>query len=191
MVDQAREELTRLVEALGAYAERGVPIVGIEPSCLLTLRDELPVVVPAGAGAVDAIARQAVLLEELIARDSRRGALALPLRDTGPREAFVHGHCHQKALGAMPDVVAALRLVPGLAVHTIESSCCGMAGGFGYEAEHYEISMRMAERSLLPAVRRAPADALIVADGTSCRHQIADGADRTAVHVARVLEAAL
>jgi Fe-S oxidoreductase len=91
----------------------------------------------------------------------------------------------------MPDVVAALRLVPGLAVHPIESSCCGMAGGFGYEAEHYEISMRMAERSLLPAVRRAPADALIVADGTSCRHQIADGAGRDAVHVARVLEAAL
>ncbi|HEX8107855.1 MAG TPA: hypothetical protein VF516_08990, partial [Kofleriaceae bacterium] len=82
-------------------------------------------------------------------------------------------------------------LVPGLTVHTIESSCCGMAGGFGYEAEHYEISMRMAERSLLPAVRRAPADALIVADGTSCRHQIADGAGRAAVHVARVLEAAL
>jgi FAD/FMN-containing dehydrogenase/Fe-S oxidoreductase len=191
LVDQAREELTRLVEALGGYAERGVPIVGIEPSCLLTLRDELPVVVPAGAGAVDAIARQAVLLEELIARDSRRGALALPLQGAGPREAYIHGHCHQKALGAMPDVVAALQLVPGLTVHTIESSCCGMAGGFGYEAEHYEISMRMAERSLLPAVRRAPADALIVADGTSCRHQIADGAGRAAVHVARVLEAAL
>jgi Fe-S oxidoreductase len=132
-----------------------------------------------------------VLLEELIAADSRRGALALPLRDAGPREAFIHGHCHQKALGAMPDVVAALRLVPGLTVHTIESSCCGMAGGFGYEAEHYEISMRMAERNLLPAVRRAPPDALIVADGTSCRHQIADGAGRAAVHVARVLEAAL
>jgi Fe-S oxidoreductase len=191
MVDQAREELTRLVEALGPLAERGVPIVGIEPSCLLTLRDELPVVVPDSAGAVAAVARQAVLLEELVAGDTRRGALALALRDTGPREAFVHGHCHQKALGAMPDVVAALRLVPGLTVHAIESSCCGMAGGFGYEAEHHEISMRMAERSLLPAVRRAPPDALIVADGTSCRHQIADGAGRDAVHVARVLEAAL
>ncbi|HEX3759395.1 MAG TPA: FAD-linked oxidase C-terminal domain-containing protein [Kofleriaceae bacterium] len=191
MVDQAREELTRLVEALGGHAARGVPIVGIEPSCLLTLRDELPVVVRRDAGPVAAIAEHAVLLEELLARDSRRGALALPLRDAGPREAFIHGHCHQKAMGAMPDVVAALRLVPGLTVKMIESSCCGMAGGFGYEAEHYEISMRMAERSLLPAVRRAPADALIVADGTSCRHQIADGAGRDAVHVARVLEAAL
>ena len=197
LVDQAREELTRLVEALGPLAERGVPIVGIEPSCLLTLRDELPVVVAGVSGggvdaaAVAAIARQAVLLEELVAGEHRRGALALALRDAGPRQAFVHGHCHQKALGAMPDVVAALRLVPGLAVQVIESSCCGMAGGFGYEAEHHEISMRMAERSLLPAVRAAPPGALIVADGTSCRHQIADGAGRSAVHVARVLESAL
>jgi Fe-S oxidoreductase len=189
LVDEARVELTRLVAALGPHAERGVPIVGIEPSCLLTLRDELAVVV--GGGAVPAIVRQAVLLQELLAAEHRRGTLALPLRDTGRREALVHGHCHQKAMGTMPDVVAALGLVPGLSVRVIESSCCGMAGAFGYEAEHYEISMRMAERNLLPAVRRAPADALIVADGTSCRHQIADGADRTAVHVARVLESAL
>ena len=189
LVDEARVELTRLVEALGPHAERGAPIVGIEPSCLLTLRDELAVVVDAPA--VPAIARQAVVLEELLAAEHRRGALALPLRDLGPRDAFLHGHCHQKALGAMPDVVAALKLVPGLAVHVIESSCCGMAGSFGYEAEHHDISMRMAERSLLPAVRAAPAGALIVADGTSCRHQIADGAARSAVHVARVLDSAL
>ncbi|TMQ03397.1 MAG: FAD-binding protein [Deltaproteobacteria bacterium] len=189
LVDEARVELERLVEALGPHAARGVPIVGIEPSCLLTLRDELEVVVKADA--VAAIARQAVLLEELLAGEHRRGTLALPLRDTGPRAAFLHGHCHQKALGAMPDVIAALRLVPGLTVSVIESSCCGMAGSFGYEAEHHDISMRMAERSLLPAVRAAPAGALIVADGTSCRHQIADGAGRSAVHVARVLESAL
>jgi Fe-S oxidoreductase len=106
-------------------------------------------------------------------------------------QAYLHGHCHQKALGAMPDVVAALRLVPGLSLHVIESSCCGMAGAFGYERDHYEISMKMANRSLLPAVRSAPPDALIVADGTSCRHQIADGAGRPAIHVARVLDAAL
>jgi len=119
------------------------------------------------------------------------GIYGYPLRDLGPRTAFLHGHCHQKALGAMPDVVTALKLVPGLAVNVIESSCCGMAGSFGYEAAHHDISLRMAERSLLPAVRAAPPDALIVADGTSCRHQIADGAGRDAVHVARVLEAAL
>ena len=189
LVDEARVELARLVAALGPHAERGVPIVGIEPSCLLTLRDELAVVVRDAA--VPAIARSAVLLEELLVAEHRRGALALALRGGEAREVYLHGHCHQKALGAMPDVVAALALVPGLAVRTIESSCCGMAGAFGYEAEHHDISMRMAERSLLPAVRGAPAGALIVADGTSCRHQIADGAGRAAVHVARVLEAAL
>jgi Fe-S oxidoreductase len=189
LVDEARAELTRLVEALAPHAAAGTPIVGIEPSCLLTLRDELPVVVKHEA--VPAIAQHAVLLEELLVAEHKRGTLALPLRDQGPVQAYLHGHCHQKALGAMPDVVAALRLVPGLSLHVIESSCCGMAGAFGYERDHYEISMKMANRSLLPAVRSAPPDALIVADGTSCRHQIADGAGRPAIHVARVLDAAL
>jgi Fe-S oxidoreductase len=99
---------------------------------------------------------------------------------------LVHGHCHQKAFGAVAPVLEVLRLIPGAAPQLIDSSCCGMAGSFGYEAEHQEVSMRMAELSLLPAVRAAP-DALIVADGTSCRHQIADGAGRRAVHVSRVL----
>ena len=98
----------------------------------------------------------------------------------------MHGHCHQKAFDAVSPVLEVLRLIPGARPELIESSCCGMAGSFGYEAEHYDISMQMAELSLLPAVRAAP-DALIVADGTSCRHQIADGAGRAALHVARVL----
>ena len=205
LVDEAREELTRLVAALGTHAERGVPIVGIEPSCLLTLRDELPVVLPAAqpaapsaarstalnGGAIKAIVRRSMLFEEFLAAESRSGTLRLPLRDDGKRQAYLHGHCHQKAMGTMPDVVTALQLVPGLSVNTIESSCCGMAGSFGYEVNHYEVSMRMAERSLLPAVRSAAPEALIVADGTSCRQQIWDGAKRSAVHVARVLAAAL
>jgi Fe-S oxidoreductase/FAD/FMN-containing dehydrogenase len=189
LVDQARAELSRLVAALGPHAQRGVAIVGIEPSCLLTLRDELPVVVKSDA--VAAITKQSLLLEEFLAFESRSGSLKLPFRENGKREVFLHGHCHQKALGTMPDVVAALQLVPGLSVRQIESSCCGMAGAFGYEKEHYDVSMRMAGRTLLPAVRGAPPEALIVADGTSCRHQIEDGAGRTAVHVARVLESAL
>jgi Fe-S oxidoreductase len=189
LVDEARAELSRLVAALAAPARRGIHIVGIEPSCLLTLRDELCVVVK-GEDA-RAVAKQSLLFEEFLAGESRRGTLALPLRQNGKQEAHLHGHCHQKALGTMPDVIAALQLVPGLTVKPIDSSCCGMAGAFGYEAEHYDVSMRMAERSLLPAVRSAPAEALIVADGTSCRHQIADGARRSAVHVARVLESAL
>ncbi len=189
LVDPAREELTRLVSALGPRAASGAPIVGIEPSCLLTLRDELSVVVEEGAA--DAVARKAVLLEELLAAEARRGDLKAPFRADGERKALLHGHCHQKALGTMPDVVTALQLVPGLSLQVIDSGCCGMAGAFGYEAEHYDVSMRMAERTLLPAVRNAPADALIVADGTSCRHQISDGAGRQAIHVARVLESSL
>jgi Fe-S oxidoreductase len=189
LVEPAREEMLRLLAALGSYAERGALIVGIEPSCLLTLRDELLVVVKGDAAR--SVAKQSLLLEELLAAETRRGNLRLTFRDDGKREAYLHGHCHQKALGTMPDVVAVLQLVPGLSVKVIESSCCGLAGAFGYEANHYDVSMRMAERNLLPAVRSAPPDALIVADGTSCRHQIDDGANRKAVHVARVLESAL
>ena len=189
LVDEAREELIRVREALGPLARREVPIIGLEPSCLLTFRDELGVVL--SGDAVGALARMSMLLEEFLAGEARRGSLRLPLKSNGQREAYLHGHCHQKAMGTMPDVVATLTLVPGLAVKLIESSCCGMAGAFGYEADHYEISMRMAERSLLPAVRGAPKEALIIADGTSCRHQIEGGAQRRAVHVASVLASAL
>src|SRR5262249_48103959 len=129
--------------------------------------------------------------EEFLAREKKAGRLTLPLKSLPQKTAFLHGHCHQKAFGAMSAVQEALALVPDLTVNLIESSCCGMAGSFGYEAEHYETSIAMAELSLMPAVRKAPADALIVADGPSCRHQIADGASRQAVHVAEVLMAAL
>jgi Fe-S oxidoreductase len=133
----------------------------------------------------------AFLFEEFLAREQAAGRLKLALKPLPQKKALLHGHCHQKAFAAMPAVEQALRLVPGLAVETVESSCCGMAGAFGYEAAHYEVSMKMAELSLLPRVRRAGGDELIVADGTSCRHQIHDGAGREALHVARVLEQAL
>ena len=164
-------------------------MVGIEPSCILTFRDELGVVVK-GDGA-KSVARRSLLLEEFLAAEARRGDLRLQFRKNATQRAWLHGHCHQKAMGTMPDVVAALQLVPGISVQVIESSCCGMAGAFGYRREHYDVSMKMAEHSLLPAVRGAPAGDLIVADGTSCRHQIQDGARRSAVHVARVLQAAV
>jgi Fe-S oxidoreductase len=102
----------------------------------------------------------------------------------------LHGHCHQKAFNAVGASVAALKLVPGLEVETFESTCCGMAGSFGYEAEHYDMSLRIGELGVLPKMRAAPADAALVATGTSCRHQIADAAQRTAVHPARLLDEA-
>jgi FAD/FMN-containing dehydrogenase/Fe-S oxidoreductase len=183
MPDRAKAKARELLDALMPFAERGIGIVGLEPSCLFTLRDEM-LVMGLGAAA-ERVARQAFLLEEFIVRESLAGRMALHLRAAG-RPILVHGHCHQKAFGAMPAVLEALKLIPGARPSLIESSCCGMAGSFGYEAEHHDISMQMAELSLLPAIRNAP-DALIVADGTSCRHQIADGSARQAQHVARVL----
>jgi Fe-S oxidoreductase len=107
------------------------------------------------------------------------------------QQVLLHGHCHQKAFDVMPAVEKVLGMVPGLKVSTVQTSCCGMAGSFGYEAEHYDVSMKMAELSLLPSIRNSSKDTLVVADGTSCRHQISDGSGRQAVHVARLLERAL
>jgi Fe-S oxidoreductase len=137
------------------------------------------------------IKASALLIEELLAADLASGKVSLPLRDQAGRKAYLHGHCHQKAADMMSAVEACLRAVPGLDISVIESSCCGMAGAFGYDAKHIDVSMQMAELSLLPAVRKAGADDIIVADGTSCRHQIRDGAGRDAVHVVRVLDGAL
>jgi FAD/FMN-containing dehydrogenase/Fe-S oxidoreductase len=188
LVDNARAELDRLVATYAPFAARGVPIVGLEPSCLLTLRDEL-LSLRSDVSAKSIIAH-ALLFEEFLVREAEAGRLSLPL---GPiaGKALLHGHCHQKSFGAFKPVEKILRLVPDLKVETIESSCCGMAGAFGYGADTYDTSMAMAELSLLPAVRRADAAALIVADGTSCRHQIKDGAGRGAIHVARVLAMSL
>jgi len=177
MVDEAKRAAQRMLDVLAP----GVPIVGLEPSCLFSLRDEFPVLVK-GA---DRLAQNAFLLEEFLAQKPGR----LSFREV-KQDVLLHGHCHQKAFDAMPAVQKVLAMVPGLNVQTIETSCCGMAGSFGYEAEHAQVSMRMAELSLLPAVRAAP-DAMLVADGTSCRHQIHEGSGRKPVHVARVLESAL
>jgi Fe-S oxidoreductase len=130
------------------------------------------------------------LFEEFLVREAEAGYLRLPFGPVAGK-ALVHGHCHQKSFGAFKPVEQALRLVPDLTVETVESSCCGMAGAFGYAADTYQASMDMAELSLLPAVRGADAAVLIVADGTSCRHQIADGTGRSALHVARVLAMSL
>ncbi|MBX3604003.1 MAG: FAD-binding protein [Piscinibacter sp.] len=183
MPERAKAQLRALLDMLLPFAQRGIPIVGLEPSCLLTLRDEALVFGLGDAAAT--IAAQASTFEEFLAREARAGRFAPKLRPA-TQALRVHGHCHQKAFGVLSPVLEVLRLIPGATPELIESSCCGMAGAFGYEAEHFAVSARMAELSLLPAVRAA-ADALIVADGASCRHQIADGAGRDALHVARVL----
>ena len=193
LVDEAKREARRMVEALAPHVAAGATIVGLEPSCLLSFRDEFLVM---GLGdAARQMATRALMIEEFLAREHEAGRLKLSLAALPQKRALVHGHCHQKAFDVMNPVVAVLKLVPGLQVDVIESSCCGMAGSFGYEAAHYDVSMKMAEMSLLPAVRAAGDDTLIVADGTSCRHQIADGTQATgrreALHVVRVLAQAL
>ena len=165
-----------------------MPIVGLEPSCLLTLRDEL-LSLRSDASAKD-VSAHALLFEEFLVREAEAGRLRLPLGAIADK-ALVHGHCHQKSFGAFKPVEQVLRLIPELKVETIESSCCGMAGAFGYAADTHRASIEMAELSLLPAVRRAEPATLIVADGTSCRHQIADGSEREALHVARLLAMSL
>ncbi|MEA3023401.1 MAG: hypothetical protein QOK01_2253, partial [Alphaproteobacteria bacterium] len=187
-VDEARREAERVLAALDPFVARGVPVVGLEPSCILGFRDEIPALLPDGRAR--ALAGQAMLFEEFLAREAEAGRLDLPLAPIGSR-ALVHGHCHQKAFDAFAAVATVLALVPGLGVETIESSCCGMAGSFGYAAATIDVSLAMGELSLLPAVRQAPDDAIIVADGTSCRHQIHDGTGRAPLHVARVLAMSL
>jgi Fe-S oxidoreductase len=178
-----------MLDALMPYIERGVPVVGLEPSCLYGLRDEFISMLPGGETAE--LALNAMLFEEFIASEMTAGRFKLELKPLPQKNALLHGHCHQKAFAAMPAVQKALSLIPELKVDVIESSCCGMAGSFGFDAEHYDVSMKMGELSLLPKVRSADADTLVIADGTSCRHQIRDGAGREALHVARVLQQAL
>ncbi|WP_108662845.1 FAD-binding and (Fe-S)-binding domain-containing protein [Acuticoccus kandeliae] len=187
LVDEARREARRMVEALAPHIAAGRTIVGLEPSCLFTLRDEFGAMLP---GETDEIARSAKLFEEFLVAGIKNGSLSMPF-EAVPKKAYLHGHCHQKAFGAFSVSEQALRLVPELEVSTIESSCCGMAGAFGYDAKTADISRAMGEAALLPAVRAAEPDAIIVADGTSCRHQIADGGGREAVHVAALLARAL
>ena len=188
-VANARVEATRTLAALRPFVLAGARVVGLEPSCLLTFRDEFSSVLPKAE--VAPLARNALLFEELLAADLAARVITLPLADQGGRTAHLHGHCHQKAFDAMGAVESVLRSVPGLTVKLIEGSCCGMAGSFGFGVQTIDVSFAIAELTLLPALRSAAADDLIVADGTSCRHQIHDGAGREALHVARVLDAAL
>jgi Fe-S oxidoreductase len=189
LVDEAKAEARRTLDALLPWVRRGVDIVGLEPSCLLGMRDEF---LTFGFGEdAKQVAEHAFLFEEFLVREREAGRLELPLRPLEAGEAVVHAHCHQKAFATAASMHTVLGWIPGLVPRMIETSCCGMAGSFGYEAEHYAVSVRMAEAALLPAVRNASASTLIVADGFSCRHQIRDGTRRRPLHVARVLDRAL
>ncbi len=189
LVEEARAEMRRTAAALTPYLTRGVRVVGLEPSCLFTFRDELRKLLPREEA--EPLANGAFLFEEVLSADLSAGRIALPLRDQSGRRAHLHGHCHQKAFGAMGAVERVLQAVPGLEVRLIESSCCGMAGAFGYDPKTIDVSFAMGELSLFPALRATRPDDFVIADGTSCRHQIKDGVRRHALHVARLLDSAL
>ena len=189
LIDEARAEAKRTCDALAPHIAAGATIVGLEPSCLLTLRDEFHAILPGNE--TKALSENAMLFEEFIAQEIDAGRFAVDFTKIDQKRVLLHGHCHQKAFAVMGSVEKVLHQIADLEVETVTSSCCGMAGAFGYQSETYDVSMKMAEASLLPAVREADSDTIIVADGTSCRHQIQDGTARNAIHVARLLEAAL
>jgi len=187
MLERAREHARINVEHLYPYAQAGIPIVGCEPSSLLTLRDEYLDLLRSEEARV--VAENSFLIEEFLVKLHSEGQLQLSFKET-PEKVLFHGNCHQKALVGTAASLAALRLVPGLQVEEVDSGCCGMAGAFGYEKEHYDISMAIGEQRLFPEVRSAP-EARIAITGVSCRHQIQDGTGRRAEHVVEILRGAL
>lgn len=188
LIDEAKAESARFIEAVTPHVARGATIVGLEPSCLFSMRDEFQAMHP-GTDTAD-LADRALLFEEFLVREAAARRIETPIA-RAEADVLVHGHCHQKAFGAAAALTQALELVEGYAPRMIESSCCGMAGSFGYQAETYETSLAMGELALLPAVRAADRATLIAADGFSCRHQIRDGAAREARHVAVILADAM
>ncbi len=186
LVEEARAEARRMLDALAPHVSAGTPVVGLEPSCLLTLRDEFPSLLPGAE--TKALAGRARLFEEFIADECAAGRFNLMLAPLPGKKALLHGHCHQKAFATVGAAVKALQLIPDLAVETFDSTCCGMAGAFGFEAEHYDVSMQIGELGVLPKLRAAPPETILAACGTSCRHQIAEGAGREARHIVRILD---
>jgi FAD/FMN-containing dehydrogenase/Fe-S oxidoreductase len=192
LVREARDLATRNVELLADVITDDAPLIGIEPSAILGFRDEYPDVVPARLEpAAKRLASRTFLIDEFLAREAARGRITADSFTDQPRRIKLHGHCHQKALSSLAATVQLLSLPRNSSVETIPSGCCGMAGSFGYEREHFELSMQIGELVLFPAVRGAADDVLIAAPGTSCRHQIKDGTGRTALHPLEILHAAL
>ncbi len=190
LVNRARRAAQDTINRLAPLAEQGIPIVGLEPSCLLSMRDEYLYLLPDDHERVALIAKHCYTFEEFMAKLKTEGELELKFK-TNPQHILLHGHCHLKALVGTEPSKATLTLPPDYTVTEVDSSCCGMAGSFGYETEHYDISIAMAERRLLPTVREQSKDTLIAASGVSCRQQIKHGSGRVALHPAEVLRAAL
>ncbi|MGD0073373.1 MAG: FAD-linked oxidase C-terminal domain-containing protein [Candidatus Binataceae bacterium] len=182
MLDLAKRGLARIVDVLTPFVEREVFVVGLEPSCLLTFRDELPRLMPRDSR-VRALSDRALMLDEFLVREA---PAFMPQPIAG--RAIIHGHCHQKAIAGLAGELKLLGQIPGLALTELDAGCCGMAGAFGYDDDHFEVSRKIGERVLLPAVRASDPETMIIADGFSCRSQIAQFCSgRRPLHLAQVL----
>ena len=188
LVEEARAEARRVLAAVRPALEAGIPVVGLEPACLYALKDDFYSL--ALGEDVVRLAKQCYMFEEFLMREKERRGFDLPLKPLDLPKALLHGHCHQKAFGATKSLRKVLGWIPGFEFELVEASCCGMGGSFGYEAEHDGMSRKMAELSLMPAIRQAP-EAPILADGFSCRHQIEDCTGRRPMHIAVLLQQAL
>jgi len=192
LVREARDLAAKNVELLADVITDDAPLVGIEPSAILGFRDEYPDLVPERlAAAAKRLAGRTFMIDEFLSREAALGRITADAFTDQPSRIKLHGHCHQKALASLEPTVAVLSLPRNATVEVIPSGCCGMAGSFGYEREHFELSMQIGELVLFPAVRDAASDTIIAAPGTSCRHQIKDGTGRTALHPVEILHAAL
>lgn len=189
LVENARRAARQTVDALHIHTQKGIPVIGCEPGCLLSLRDEYLYLLPGDAAAKN-VAGHSFLFEEFLAYVAGEQDLSARFSQEA-RRVLLHGHCHQKALVGTGPVTLMLQLPKNYRVEEVDSGCCGMAGSFGYESEHYEISMEMAERRLLPAIRNEPEATLIAANGFSCRHQVMHGTGRVALHPVEILRKAM
>ena len=192
LLPKAKKHAEANVRIFGKLIDGNTPLIGIEPSAILSFRDEYPRIVgPELVEDAKNLKFHVKLIDEFLAQEAAAGSIKSESFTTKPQKIKLHGHCHQKALSSMIWTQKILALPGNYTVETIPSGCCGMAGSFGYEAEHYEVSQQVGELVLFPAVRKAEADTIIAAPGTSCRHQISDGTGRKAKHPVEILWEAL
>ncbi len=187
---QAKALAAKNIQKLYEFSEEGRPVVGLEPSAILSFRDEYKRLHD-DRNTTDAIASNTFLIEEFLAVEIEKGKLTSESFTTTEQQVKIHNHCHQKALSNQKVTFDVLNLPKNYRVSIIASGCCGMAGSFGYEKEHYDVSMQVGELKLFPAVRKSESDVIIAANGTSCRHQIFDGTKRKALHPVSILRKAL
>jgi Fe-S oxidoreductase len=191
-LEQAKTIATENINTFSTLITKDAPLIGIEPSAILGFRDEYPnLVAPVLKSKAESLAQNVFTIEEFIAHEMTATNIDVSKFTTASKTVYYHGHCHQKALSSTSYAITSLGIPTNFNVQTIDAGCCGMAGSFGYEKEHYDLSQQIGEDRLFPALRAIDSSAIVAASGTSCRHQIKDGVNKTALHPIEVLYNAL